>query len=80
MRKLAEHFNDTVPGRNLRSRVMNALWREFYPRRLRKDRPDDWEPEPDDVSAIFLGLVHGLGPKGNAVVQAWLKERREAPK
>lgn len=64
---------DLIPDPHFRSRILNALWRELHPDRMPAERPDDWEPDHEGVSAIKLEHVIGLGPRSRVVVNVWLR-------
>lgn len=73
MKSLADHFPHGTTGRTFLSRVRNALWWEIYPESPLSRMPMDWDPDPRDIARIDLRYVHGLGPKGRRIVEAWLK-------
>lgn len=59
--------------RHQESRVLNALWdalqEEWRP------RPRDWHPRPDEVVALRLEVVIGLGFIGQEIVRLWLEHQ-----
>ena len=59
-------------NRNQESRVLNALWAALsdeFP------RPRDWQPRPDEVAALRLEVVIGLGFIGQEIVRLWLEDQ-----
>ena len=58
------------------SRILNALWNKLYPRE--NGRPKSWHPTRSQVSELNILHVPNVGPKSRAVIQLWLKGRRES--
>lgn len=56
-------------NRNQESRILNALWAELYDE---WPRPRNWHPRPDEVAALRLEVVIGLGFVGQEIVRLWL--------
>jgi hypothetical protein len=59
-------------NRNQESRVLNALWAALsdeFP------RPRGWQPRPDEVAALRLDVVIGLGFIGQEIVRLWLEDQ-----
>lgn len=65
--------------RHQESRILNALWGALYDD---WPRPRGWQPRPDEVAALRLEVVIGLGFVGQEIVRLWLEDHgfpRKAP-
>lgn len=57
--------------RHQESRILNALWGALYDD---WPRPIGWHPRPDEVAALRLEVVIGLGFIGQEIVRLWLED------
>lgn len=64
-------LSDYCLDRNQESRLLNALWAVLYDDWR---RPRGWHPRPDEVAALRLEVVIGLGFVGQEIVRLWLED------
>ncbi|MDU0343966.1 hypothetical protein [Bosea rubneri] len=58
--------------RHQESRILNALWGALHEEW--RPRPRGWQPRPDEVAALRLEVVIGLGFIGQEIVRLWLED------